>query len=152
MRYITAILLALTLAPCAAEDAVELSAGEAEFVLIVYGERIHRSSKGLVEARKSARQKAVGLVSRFEPEGRASYLEALRAALSLGVPRGSEDLARAGIGDVDTIFVIGGAGSVRPRRTDPGTLLADAWRLRRVKVHFVNLSGLPKAYGEEDGK
>jgi hypothetical protein len=110
---------------------------DVEFVVVVYGGKIHPSSKRLVAATKSNKKKALSLARRFPPEGGANLTAAVRHVMRLGVKGKDADLAYAGVGAVDTVIAVGGL-DLR--------WVADYRRLRRVAFHSVNLSrlGLPK--------
>lgn len=109
---------------------------DAEFIVILYGSELHMSSKKLRRATKGNRQKAVSFAARFAPEGGSNWPKAFDTALRLGVPGKVEDRALAGIGDVDTVILIGGG----PKLSLPGIIRLR--NLRQIEIRQVNLSKL----------
>jgi HEAT repeat protein/VWA domain-containing protein len=127
---------------------------DAQFTVIVYGAKPVFWSRKLKPARKGSVKSARGFVSKFEPDGGSNLNTALLAALRMGITRKVDDIALAGAGDVDTIFVVGSAWSHKPPKDSNGVPRIGGHRLgrlRRVAVHSVSgsLAKMLEALGKE---
>ena len=80
----------------------------------------------------------VAFASRFPPEGGYGWPAAFDFAVRLGVPKKVSDRDLAGVGDVDTVIMVGGG----PKLSLPG--IVRLRKLRQVALHHAKLDTLAK--------
>ncbi len=113
---------------------------DALFTVILYGAEPKLWSKKLKAPTRDSRAKAVRFVRKAAPEGRSVLATAMDATLRIGVAKRVDDLALAGVGDVDTIFVVGGTLNAVGSLGGPlsgKAVVPRVRRLRRVDIRVV---------------